>query len=87
MRAKLPGWQQEQQIRAQGLPVFRPDDPKSDLLFGYDKRPVEERIDGQQINRIIKLEDASQPSSQSRPRYGNESQNRGSRQGNRDWRR
>ena len=71
-----------QQIRAQGLPRFDPLNPAADMLFGYDVGfRFEQAKDKRNMMKDFKKDGFKNESFQ---RYGNDSQNRESRQWNRD---
>lgn len=82
---QLPGMPQAQQIRAQGLPTFRPEAPQDDRLYGYDVLPTEEKLQNQ-VNKIVKLDDVDQAVPPSGPHNPNESPNRDSRRNDRQKR-
>ena len=71
-----------QQIRAQGLPRFDPVNPAADMLFGYDVGfRFEQARDKRNMMKYFRKDGFRNESFQ---RYGNDSQNRESRQQNRD---
>lgn len=74
--------QGKKQIKAQALPMFDPNNPESDLLFGYDLNGV-----GKRLGQVNYYQNFNSERPDPDRKYDNFSPNRNSRQAERDKRR